>query len=215
MKKILLAVIVVSLFAFCACDTEKSENSTSSSEGSTAAVSSEASLPDESSSESSGTSEQSESRPVILESNTMEVSTIEFSTIPAEKPFDTLEECLEQETVKETINTILEGDSELNEKYNMETEVKVEDETKLVFERKLHNTPEYPDSFIKTNEVALEQQREVFITLVDALERYINEDNITVVVRYTDNDSSVIYEKAFAYHRSGMYLDPCLSGCTL
>ena len=138
--------------------------------------------------------EESSEAPLILESSQKESSVIEFS-LDNKRPFDTLEEYLETDSAKEMIGRI----SGVQDNDVIITSVYPEDDTKLVFQRKMQKdfNMNLTDDFLNNIEDTVENNREVFIDLVNELESCINKKVISVVVRYVDFEDNVVYEREF------------------
>lgn len=186
MRKILiLLTVTVLILALTACG-EKTEVSEQESEISVI-LSSE---PERSIKEPSEESDI----PLILESNTPEISMIEFSNdIEYIKPYRTLQECIDH---SENIKAMIESLSN-EEDANTENQVIIENDTRLVFERTLKENITYSDTFAADTEKALNEKRDEFVEIVNLFEWGIDNDNITVVVRYRDTEGNVIFEKEF------------------
>ncbi len=131
--------------------------------------------------------------PFIPESNIQEISKIEFSGVQYDKPYQTLQECIDHsESIKNMIEALSNEENE-----NIDSKVLVENDTKLVFERTLKENTVYSDTFAEDTEKSLEEKKADFVEVVNLFEWGVDNDNITVVVRYKDKDGNVIFEKEF------------------
>ena len=196
MKRIIVFISVLSLFLLASC-TEPSHSQNSDIQETASVqenpVDSKTEISEEKSDiESSIESEQSDA-PLLLESNTQKISKIEFDLPYKNKAFATLSDCVGHSSISEVIESIT-GD---NQDLNTKNSVFVEDDTKLVFQRQVMEHLEYPSSFIKTNESALELQSSRFISLARVLQSCIDQDGITVVVRYLDDTGNTLFETEF------------------
>ena len=173
---------------------ESSKDSSEESSEESKTESSEESKAQSSAESEEESSEDESSVPVILESNTEETSVIEFEA-EASKPYDTLEEYLDSDAAKEAAQKLQDSDEE----DILTTDLFVEDDTKLVFERKLIKefNPDLYEEFVENITESVESQEEVFTSLVDELESCINKKNLTVVIRYKNYEGEVLYEKEF------------------
>ena len=155
----------------------------------------ESALQESSKEESSDKEEVSESSEIlILESNTVQPSVVEFS-LDNNRPFDTIEEYLQTDSAKEMIRQLTQSDDE----NVIHTAVFAEGGTRLVFERQLSKDFNLwlKDDFMDNIGKQVESKEDVFVALIDELETCINKKVITVVVRYVDPENNVLYEHEF------------------
>ncbi len=176
--------------SFVGCSNSPSEQSSKTQSSVVSAESSQGSSADS----STVSEEESSEVPLILESNSEEVSKIEFSS-ESPKPYASLTDYINSDSAQSIIQEIEKSDTE----DLVNTQLKVEDETKLVFLRSLHSdfNPELTDEFVEGVKTSVEQQSDVFLSLVDELETGIQRRDITVVVRYEDSEGNVLYEREF------------------
>lgn len=183
----LSAVIGMSLTA-CSGSDSKEIKETSSTSSATSVQSSKT---------QESTQTQESSIPVILESNTVSKEEIVFgqdSNIKAVK-YKTLEEYLKSDSAKKAIADL--NKSDVENSLPMENTVKVEGDTKLVFERTYTEQLNYPDAVLKTLTTTMDEQKQTYTDLVGMLRECINSNHITVVVRYYDYEGNVIFEREF------------------
>jgi len=135
-----------------------------------------------------------DSDPVILESNTVQPSVMEFS-LDNHRPYDTIEEYLQSDSAKEMIRQLTEAEDD----DVIHTAVFAEGGTRLVFERQLSKDFNLwlRDDFLENVEEQTESKSKVFVALIDELESCINKKVITVMVRYVDPESNVLYQREF------------------
>ncbi len=193
---ILLAAITLASFSACGSSAKEKETSPADkTESSTVTAESSETL----SGKESTVPESSEiSEIIMMESNTDEKSEIEFSNdsnIKVIKNYKTLDEYITSDTAKKTIEEIIQSDNE--SEIPVSSEIKAEDHTKFVFERTLNEELEYPDAFLKTLTTTMDKRKDVYIKLVKELRSSIEDQKITVVVRYFDDEQNKIFEREF------------------
>ncbi len=194
MKRIgILLLLTGILLAGAGCEQKINGGNSSGSSDSAALVLSGAESSMESVSESV-TESADDSDPVILESNTVQPSVMEFS-LDNHRPYDTIEEYLQSDSAKEMIRQLTEAEDD----DVIHTAVFAEGGTRLVFERQLSKDFNLwlRDDFLENVEEQTESKSKVFVALIDELESCINKKVITVMVRYVDPESNVLYQREF------------------
>ena len=192
----LSAVIGISMTACDGTSNKKASNHESQTVSSRQSDSSE--NLNEPSADNKNSDETNSSETIILESNTESIKETSFytdSSIKAVKEYKTLDEYIKSDTAKEAIDDIEKNDDENS--LPIDSRVKTEKNTKLVFERTINEELEYPEAFLKTLESTMDSQQKTYTKLVNVLESCVDNNNLNVVVRYFDCNGNKIFERTF------------------